>query len=458
MVVCAGLLAGLLSVRVWQAPSQILLLACALAVGLMLKKSYKILPLLFVTTLFIGSQRGSLVADQLSEYDKFYKQEVTVAGSVSDDPSYDDRGQTEFHVSNPTINGQEMIGRVRVRSFGASGLGRGDQVNSEGKLYPGFGNRQGSVSFAETDITMKSSSPFEAFRTNAISKTYSVLPEPQASLGLGFLVGIRSLLPDALQANLATAGLTHIVVASGYNLTVLVRVSQKGLGRISHRLALIGALIMIVGFLAITGLSPSIVRASAVSGLALTAAYFGRPVSPYVLILVPAAVTAYINPLYLWSDLGWWLSFLAFTGVLVIAPLLSSRIYRHREPGLLGQVLIETTSAQVMALPLIMVIFGELSVVSFLANALVVPLVPLAMLLTFIAMAAGLLSLTPILALPASLLLSRIVNIVNLVSLIPGALRSISLTWHQLALIYLVIALAVLALNHSRKLYLAQSK
>ncbi len=452
LVGCSGLIAGLVLARfITDFPLELALIAATIG-WILMRKGLKLLIVLFVATLWIGCWRGQAALGDLSKYDRYIEQQVTVIGRVIDDPSYDDRGQTQFHIGSPQINNEQLIGRVRVRSFGTGNINRGDIVSSEGKLYPGFGSWQGSVSFAETEVLEESNSQLERLRTEAITKTYTILPEPHASLGLGFLVGIKSFLPANLEENLAVVGLTHIVVASGYNLTILVRVSQRTVGRFSHRLALFGSIALIIAFLGITGLSPSIVRASAVSGVALAAAYFGRAVSPLVVIMLPAAVTATISPLYLWSDLGWWLSFLAFSGILIVAPLLTDRFYKKRTPGLLPSVLIETFSAQIMALPLIMVIFGELSVISFLANALVVPLVPLAMLMTTIALIGSFAS--PLLSLPATLVLGLIIKIVDLLAVIPGALVEVTMTWYQLGVIYCLVGAFALALHYHRKLYL----
>jgi competence protein ComEC len=189
--------------------------------------------------------------------------------------------------------------------------------------------------------------------------------------------------------------------------------------------ALIGA------FLFVTGFSASIVRAAIVSGLSLLAWYYGRNFRPLLLILLTAAITGYWNPLYVWSDIGWYLSFLAFYGVLIVAPLLKRRLFGSREPRLLGMVAIESLSAQLMTTPFILWIFHQTSLVAPISNLLIVPLVPFAMLLSLIAGLMGM--LVPVLAgwfsWPARLLLTYMLDMVTLFSRVPHALirRSVSL-------------------------------
>ncbi len=135
--------------------------------------------------------------------------------------------------------------------------------------------------------------------------------------------------------------------------------------------------------MAVTGLSPSMSRAGLVAGLSLAAWYYGRTIHPLVLLPVSAAITLLINPQFGWGDLGWQLSFASFAGVIMLAPLLHSYFFGNKEPGAFRQILIETLSAQIMTLPLLMMSFGVISNVALIANILILPFVPLAMLLTF---------------------------------------------------------------------------
>ena len=124
-------------------------------------------------------------------------------------------------------------------------------------------------------------------------------------------------------------------------------------------------------------------RAGLVAGLSLAAWYYGRTIHPLVLLPVSAAITLIVNPQFGWGDLGWQLSFASFTGVIILAPLLHKYFFGGKDPGTFRQILIETLSAQLATLPLLMMSFGVVSNVALIANMLILPFVPLAMLLTF---------------------------------------------------------------------------
>jgi competence protein ComEC len=197
-----------------------------------------------------------------------------------------------------------------------------------------------------------------------------------------------------------------------------------------------------------TGMSASIVRASIVSGLGIWAWYYGRAIKPVLLISFAAALTAGWSPLYLWGDIGWYLSFLAFFGVLVIAPLVTKRIYADREPRFLQAILIETTCAQVMTLPLILYIFQQVSFISLLANVLVIPLVPIAMLVSLMAGLAGMWvpAIAGWFAWPAQMILTYMLDIAAMLSRVPHAVAKYALSLTALVFLYGVIVVVLLVM------------
>jgi competence protein ComEC len=124
-------------------------------------------------------------------------------------------------------------------------------------------------------------------------------------------------------------------------------------------------------------------RAGLVAGLSLLTWFFGRKFHPVKLLLLVASTTLLINPFYI-QDLGWLLSFLSFIGVLVVAPLITAYFYAAAKPNFIASTIIETTAAQICCLPLLLFLFGTVSIISLFANILILPTIPLTMLLTFL--------------------------------------------------------------------------
>lgn len=424
------------------------------ALVLFRQRTIIVLVLAIVCGSVLGLWRGGIAYQSVAQYDVLFGSKAELVGRVLDDPVYDDKGRQDFRVGSVVIDDQAMVGQVRIKAH-ANGLRRGDMVRVKGKLLDGFGNYQASMYFAEVNIVGRSRSPIETLRRKFFAAVYSVLPEPQASLGLGFLVGLRSALPDDFDEQLRTAGLTHIVVASGFNLTILVRLSRRILARYSKYQAFVGSIALICAFLAVTGASPSMVRAAVVTVLSLIAWYYGRRFQPVLIILLGAALTAGFNPLFIWYDLGWWLSFLAFAGVLVLAPLLSAQFYGQKSPPLLVQVAIETTAAQIMAMPLILYTFGDMSLVALAANVAVVPLIPLAMLATFVAGVAGFVlsgGFAAWFALPAQVMLSYIVSATRFFASPSWAKQTVEVRTAVLVVLYVAALGLVIVLRKKSKL------
>lgn len=404
---------------------------------------------------FIGLQRGTAMQLQINKYQQFVGKNVVLYGRIRDDPAYDDKRRLDFRVDSVQIADHSLPGQVRIWTQSSAGVQRGDTIQVQGKMREGFGNYQGAISFAQVTIIKKSTSPIEKVRRQFFVGVYNAVPDPQASLGLGFLVGFKSQLPGELEDQLRMLALTHIVVASGYNLTVLVRLAKRSLAKISKFQAFIGAVGLMCVMLLLTGFSPSMTRAGVVTFLSLSTWYFGRSIHPILLLFLSAALTAWWNPLSTWSDLGWWLSFLAFTGVLVVGPLLTKRLYGDRAPPALVQVAIETLAAQIMVEPLIMLMFGQFSTLGLLANILVVSFVPLAMLATFIAGLAGMLAANVAgwFAVPAEIILGYIIEVVRLLARVPWASQEIPINKLGLTVLYACVALFIAIMMRKTKFY-----
>lgn len=463
LIGCGGLafLAGIgLAGFGWAVPWEVALAATVLLWLCRRRLLVAALPAVLAAGLFGGLWRGGATYMQVATYDQLAERKVTIGGTVVQDATYGNRRQLDFMIDQVVVDGYNLPGRVRVTTFDAVEPRQGDKVAAYGKAKPGFGNYQLGMYFAKVRVQERGGTLWSWLRYHFGAAVRSVVPEPQASLGLGFLLGIKSQLPDELNDQLKMVGLTHIVVASGYNLTILVRAARRLLARRSKYQATAAATLLMVGFVGVTGLSPSMTRAALVTSLSLLAWYYGRVIHPVVLILFAAAVTAAWNPLYVWGDIGWYLSFLAFGGVMLLAPLIMKRLFGDRKVPQLAQITIETLGAELATLPLTMFVFGSVSVVSLAANVLVAPLVPLAMLVTFGAGLACLLLPGPgaWLALPAAWLLTYITSIVAWLAAIPWAKQSMGLPLAGMITAYvLLVGVGLVMWGKLRYDYLSRS-
>lgn len=390
------------------------------------RKSLLLALLLLCAGIVIGVHRGNHFMNVSQQYSELMRKKIIVEVQAETDAIYGKTSQLDFEASHITIQGdqaQSLPGKIKVEGFGVPMVYRGDVLQLAGSMSPTRGSNQARMSFAHITLLRHGATPIDIMRRRFVAALQSVIPEPQASFAAGILIGQRSTIPQSTSDELSITGLTHIVAVSGYNLTIIIVAVRKMLERASKFQTTIGAAALMLTFVLVTGFSASIIRAALVSGLSLLAWYYGRTFKPMLLICLAAAATALWNPFYIWSDLGWYLSFIAFFGVLIVAPLVAQTIRKNKEPKLIAALLIETIAAQIVTLPLIMYIFGRVSLIGLVANVLVVPLVPLVMLLSLVAGLAGVF-VAPVagwFAWPARLLLVYMLNITSLLSKVPHA-------------------------------------
>lgn len=437
-----------------------LLCAVALAGIVLWRRSAYLLPVILIAGLLVGLWRGSLLQSQLVVYKDVIGHSAMVSGSVTDDPDSGDRGGLLLRLGGVSINGHEVAGKLWVSVTRAGDIKRGDRVTVRGEVSEGFGSFAAAMYEAQV-VKWQRPQPGDVARRVRdwfADKIRLGIAEPQASLGLGYLLGQRRALPSELQQALVVTGLTHVVVASGYNLTILVRLARRLFSRVSKYLAALSATVMIAGFMAVTGASPSMSRAGLVSGLSLAAWYYGRKFHPLVILPLAAAVTVLVDPTYAWNDLGWQLSFAAFAGVMILAPLMQRYFFGDKPPGIVRQILGETISAQILTLPVLVLGFGQFSNIALVSNLLVLPLVPLAMLMTFVAGIGAILvpSLATVIAAPAQWLLTYMTSVVQYFASLPWAQTIVQIQPWEAALAYIVIAAVCLYLWRATKYDLAE--
>lgn len=402
--------------------------------------------------LSLGMWRGGFYIQKLTELKYLTGQKVTIETTAKSDAVYASRSQLEFTASDIRLlepYEHNLAGSFKISGFGVPMVYRGDRVRVTGKIFPMRGSNQARMAYAQLKAIGIGNQWYNRLGRSFSTGMENALPEPQASFGLGLLIGQRTNLPQDIVTQLTMVGLIHIVAVSGYNLTILVRGAQRLKLNSKYQKTLL-SLMLIGTFILITGFSASIVRAAIVSSLSLWAWYYGRDLKPLLLIAFTAALTALFNPFYVWSDVGWYLSFLAFFGVLIISPLIVTRLFK-KPPKLLSLVLIETLCAEIMTLPLIMMIFGQMSIIGLVANLLIVPLIPWAMLLASIAALAG--TITPNLggwvAWPAHMLLTYMLDIVHLLASIPSIFLHVSINPTLMVSAYVLIMILVL-LSHKK--------
>ncbi|MFH0852370.1 MAG: ComEC/Rec2 family competence protein, partial [bacterium] len=270
-----------------------------------------------------------------------------------------------------------------------------------------------------------------------------ILPEPQAAFLAGLTLGEKKELSQELTEAFKKTGTTHIVALSGYNISIIAGFFMTIFGwfmlRRSLRFWL--AVVAIIFFTVLTGASASVVRAAIMGILVLVARQEGRMYNVRNALAFAGAVMIFINPKILRFDIGFQLSFGATMGLVWLAPVFEKWFVKLPRALGLKEILIATLSAQLAVLPLLLVYFGQLSIVSPAANLVVLVFVPWAMLIGFLAGSAAMiwLALGKIFGWLAWLILTFEIKAIEFFASLPLASVKISWGWLSVTIYYLVL-------------------
>lgn len=220
-------------------------------------------------------------------------------------------------------------------------------------------------------------------RQKIISFFQNSLPSVPASLLLGIVFGIKQQMPQDFTSSLRLTGVFHVIAASGMNVTIiggfLASIFAYFLPR---KLALIFSVGGIIFYAILSGLEPSIIRASCMGIIVFSAQIIGRQTLAWYGLLLTGYTMLLFDPGLL-SDVGFQLSFTATLGLLYIRPLLefSDKFKAFLEKSVIGEEVVTTIAAQIATLGILLYYFGTYSLWSVVVNGLVLWVVPLLMML-----------------------------------------------------------------------------
>ena len=321
----------------------------------------------------------------------------------------------------------------------------------------------GSLQARQLDIVRAPpSATVQSVRDGAGDALRLALPEPEAGLAAGILIGLRERVDRQLAADFATAGVSHVVAISGWNIAIVAALVAAIMRGRPRRLVAIVVGGTIVAYVVAAGASPSVVRAAVMASVVLLARESGRAGRATAALAVAVSILLLVDPAMI-GDAGFRLSVLATAGLLAWATPLGAwlgRLWGGRLPSWLAESLGITLAAQAATLPDVLVTFGRLSLVSPVVNLLVVPLVPASMaagLLALLAGGAAMLGSPPMLAtlagLPGWLLLHVMVWVVRTGASVPFAAVAIppELTLPVGGLAALLLVGAIAAIRHRQR-------
>lgn len=353
-----------------------------------------------------------------NEYFNLVGQKFLSYGLVAEEPSFSSSGN-QIVVIRP----EGFFQKIRASLYNSSSVSKGDYVKFAGVVklpenFDGFNyvkylqkdNIYAEVSKAQIIPIHKAKSNWQLMliklRIAIGQKINFELPKDQAGLILGMLIGDDSKLSKLTKDAFQKTGLTHVLVVSGFNLTILAASTSVIAWLVGRKIGDLLSLATVWVFVFLVGVQASIIRAAIMISLLLIARMFGRLSYSYITLLWTIVVMAIINPLQVFYDIGFQLSVAATFGVLEAHKLKS---FLGKE-GFLSEILWPSLGAIIFTAPIVAYYFHVFSTVALISNLLIVPTIPLVMLLGALLLIPGITQLArPII----SLILSIDMKIVN---------------------------------------------
>lgn len=446
-------LAGVIPVAAWGAPwwmgaawIAVAMPIFAMATG---GRRWRLATALLAAAACAGWQLAATLNEAPPHLARYVDQEVTLFGTVVSEPdpgpsstTYDIRAET-LTFESVTV---ATAGTIRATVHQYAAYLPGDRLELTGKieLPPSFDGFDYRSYLRQRGIlaTMRSRrtalvQPGDGSAARAITRARIALdqslqrslPEPEASLAGGIAFGRDGNLSRADKETFNRSGLRHLVAVSGSNVSLISAVTFAiFIPSIGRRRAAIPAALTIATYLLAAGFSPSVIRAGIMASIYLGGGLLGRPQSGLPALGAAFIAMTAINPLNT-LDPGFQLSMAATAGLLTIAPWLDFAMERAigrlnvPVPRWLIQVAALSLSASAATAPIMWASFGEISLVSPLANIVVEPFFVLAFWASVVTALLGLISAGPgnVAGFAAYYPLSYIHEVARLASSIPLA-------------------------------------
>lgn len=423
--------------------------------------------LLFLGFVVLGSARASHAGKSLGTLGQFNGQTVQLSGMVAEEPDIRDSGANYVvSVSSAAIGRRatSVTGKVQIHTSRAVVLDYGDRVEVTGKLFAARNTavlpyrsilaRRGIASTMDFPRVIVQGTADTGLNGWIVSLRQALerginawLPEPEAALLIAIAIGARSAALGDVSGPLVATGLIHIIAISGIKVAMVAGTVYALLRRLPSRaLTLAAALSLLVAYVALTGDTVSGQRSALMWALVFISAYLGRGTLSWQSLAMVAAAMVLLQPGLVW-DPAFQMTALGTGSIIAFSERLMQAF--RVVPSPFREAFCVTLAAQAGTLPVVVSSFHVFSAWGPVANALVLPLLPLLIVLGFGLGALG--GVPPVAVLLADLayaLLHAVLSIASALSTLPGALPVAGVAGSVAFLYYLMLAgLGILVLR-----------
>jgi competence protein ComEC len=293
------------------------------------------------------------------------------------------------------------------------------------------------------------------FKQEFLQNLRSLLPSPHSFLAGGLVISGKGSLSKELQLEFQKVGLIHIVVLSGFNISIIGATIMSVLYFVPILPRVTLGAISIVLFSLMVGGGSTVMRSMIMSLIGLFTKATDRKNNALTSLIFAGLIMLVINPKILFQDPSFQMSFAATLGLILLSDPYEVLMRCLRcvtyVPKEIVSLVCATLATQTFTLPLILKFSGIISIVGLPVNIIILPAIPLTMLFVFLTAMFSFIS--SLLAAPfmfvSWILLSYELYIVHLGSSLSfSALILTPLTWKKVLPLYVLIIIFTMKLRN----------
>jgi competence protein ComEC len=344
----------------------------------------------------------ALESDRSIYLEKYAKEVVEVEGLISTEPLVKDFTKI-FTLEARKINNENVNFNIRIQTNRYEEFEYGDHLKLTGKMNTPFNfESNGGRTFDYINFLLKDGIYFEMkkpkieiaskdsgnivvsnlfkIKKRFLENLKKVLGEPHAALAGGLVVGEKSALGKELIDDFRKAGLIHIVVLSGYNITIVADCIRKILSFLPRNIGIILGGLGILAFGILVGGGATVIRSCIMATIALLGNLLRKDYNVGKALFIAAILMLIQNPLIILYDPSFQLSFLATLGLILLSSPIEKRLGFITEKFGIRGLVASTLATQIFVSPYILYMMGQLSIIGIVVNILVLPIIPATML------------------------------------------------------------------------------
>lgn len=404
--------------------------AFLICIYLCFKKKEFIVLILILLSLLLGGYRYSIAFRELENTAIIEEAQIEINAPIIAEPILKESYQ------------RIVIPKIVIYTDRYPRYNYGDIINIKGRVKPFDDFRSyssvivsGKISYPSIELVSPAKFSFRKIslllKKKIVFSLQKIIPEPQSSLLISLIFGAKNNLTSVLEKQIRRCGLSHVIVASGLHLSIIAKALSGFLDILymSNSANFVFSSLFLLCFAFMVGLTPSIIRAAIMAFLLVLSRFSFRLYNSFNALLLAAVVMVWLNPLILFWDLGFQLSFLATAGIIFLYPLWKEspfwqQDWFNKKGQIIRETLLSTFSALTFVIPWIIFKTQVFSLVSPITNLLILPFVPLIM------MGGAIVAISSLLFYPFGLFLGALLNLI-LVYFIGVVSLFSSLSWSQ---------------------------